>query len=69
METFGQELGCGTSPTLGELILELSGHSLNGGTWLVTNTQRGDEGHSLVEWRRLVCYQVFDLMSNYVAYG
>ena len=32
----GQGPGCGTSPALGELSLELSGHSLNGGTWSVT---------------------------------
>ena len=36
MGTFGQGLGCGTSPALGELNLELSGSSLNGGTWSVT---------------------------------
>ena len=36
MGTSGRELGCGTSPALGELILELSGHSLNRGTWSVT---------------------------------
>ena len=36
MGTFGQGPGCGTSPTLGELSLELSGHSLNGGTCSVT---------------------------------
>ena len=36
MGTSGQGPGCGTSPVLGELNLELSGHSLNGGTWLVT---------------------------------
>ena len=36
MGTSGQGPGCGTSPALGELSLELSGHSLNGGTWSVT---------------------------------
>ena len=36
MGTSGQGLGCGISPTLGELSLELSGHSLNGGTWSLT---------------------------------
>ena len=36
MGTSGQGLGCGISPTLGELGLELSGHSLNGGTWSLT---------------------------------
>ena len=35
MATSGQGPGCGTSPALGELNLELSGHSLNGGTWSV----------------------------------
>ena len=35
MGTSGQGLGCGTSPTPGELSLEPSSHSLNGGTWLV----------------------------------
>ena len=61
----------------GGLNLELSGHSLNGGTWLVTQnlpslglgTQPGVEGHSLGEWRRLVCYQVFDIVLNYATYG
>ena len=33
MGTSSRGPGCGTSPTLGELILEMSGHSLNGGTW------------------------------------
>ena len=36
MEAPGQLPGRGTSLTLGELSLELSGHSLNGGTWSVT---------------------------------
>ena len=36
MEVSGQLLGSGTSLALGELSLELSGHSLNGGTWSVT---------------------------------
>ena len=36
MGTSGQRPGCGTSSTLEELGLELSGHSLNGGTWSVT---------------------------------
>ena len=57
--------------------LELSGHSLNGGTWLVTGnlpspglgTQPEAEGHSPGEWRRLVCYQLFDLVLNYASYG
>ena len=31
-----KSLGCGTSPALGELSLELSSHSLNGDIWLVT---------------------------------
>ena len=74
MGTFGQGPGCGTSPSLGELSLELSG-----GTWLVTRkmnqSRTGElnlgltEGHSLGEWRCLVSYQVFDLGSNYAAYG
>ena len=81
MGTFSRGLGCGTGPALVELSLELSGHSLNGGTWSVTRImtqsstgkfsigQPRAEGHSSGEWRRLVCYQVFDLGSNYVAYG
>ena len=36
MGTSGQGPRCATSPALRELSLELSGHSLNGGTWLVT---------------------------------
>ena len=36
MEAPGQLPGSGTSPALREFILELSGHSLNGGPWLVT---------------------------------
>jgi len=36
MGTSSQGPGCGTSPTLGELNLETSGHSLNGGTWSVS---------------------------------
>ena len=36
METSGRGPGCGTSPALGELSLEFSGHSLNGGTWSIT---------------------------------
>ena len=59
----------------GGLNLELSGHSLNGGTWSVTGnlpspglgTQPRAEGHSPGEWRRLVNYQVFDFGLNYAA--
>ena len=36
MEAPSQLPVSGTSSTLGELILELSSHSLNGGTWSVT---------------------------------
>ena len=36
MGTSGRGPGCGTSPALAELSLELSDHSLNGGTWSVT---------------------------------
>ena len=36
MGTSGQGPRCRTNPTLGKLSLELSGHSLNGGTWSIT---------------------------------
>ena len=36
MEAPGQLPGSGTNLALGELNLELSGHSLNGGTWSIT---------------------------------
>ena len=36
MGTSSQGPGCGTNPALGELGLELSSHSLNGGTWSIT---------------------------------
>ena len=36
MGTSGRGPRCGTSLALREISLELSGHSLNGGTWSVT---------------------------------
>ena len=49
MEAPRQLLGIGTSLALGELSLELSGHSLNGGTYSVTRkmNQSRTEGHRL----------------------
>ena len=49
MEAPGELPGSGISPALGELILELSGHSLNGGTWSISKkmNQSSTEGLSL----------------------
>ena len=77
MVTSGSRLGCGTSLALGGLAESLVAILLNGGTWSVTRnlpspglrTQPEAKGHSLKEWGCLVCYQVFNLVSNYVAYG
>ena len=54
METSGQGPGCGTSPALGELILEMSGHSLNGGTWLVTRKMNQSSSRGIGLWPRAI---------------
>ena len=54
MEAPGQLPGSGTSPELGELNLELSGYSLNGGTWLVARKMnRSSTGGVSLELRAI----------------
>ena len=65
MGTAGQGLGCGASPTLGELRLELSSHSVEWGH-LVKGQDVEPVQHwgtqpraewPFFEWRHLVSYQ------------
>ena len=67
IEAPGQLPGSGTSPALGEFRLELSSHSLNGGTWSVTRKLNqsstgglslGLSGHSLNRGTWLVTRKV-----------
>ena len=73
MEAPGQLPGRGTSLALGELSLELSGHSLNGGTWSVTRKRNESStggthlrvGWPFFEWMHLVSYQELEPIQHW----